>query len=57
MERQLTIEQMSEANVLLQQLVEGVQDRWNRGSKSGIGSHEAYDIVDRIHEVIHRGEK
>lgn len=33
MERQLTIEQMSEANVLLQQLVEDVQDRWKRGIK------------------------
>lgn len=57
MERQLTIEQMSEANVLLQQLVEGVQDRWKYGIKSGISSHEAYDIIDKIHEIIHRGEK
>lgn len=57
MERQLTIEQMSEANVLLQQLVEDVQDRWKCGIKSGIASHEAYDIIDKIHEVIHRGEK
>ena len=57
MKRQLTIEEMSEANTLLQKLVEGVQERWVKGSKAGIGSYEAYEIIEKIHEIITRGEE
>ena len=57
MKRQLTIEEMSEANTLLQKLVEGVQERWAKGSKAGIDSYEAYEIIEKIHEIITRGEE
>lgn len=54
MNNDLTIEQKDAANVLIQKLVSGVNDRWN--GKGGIGTTEVYQLVDRIYEVLHSGE-
>lgn len=48
--RNLTIEQMSEANKLLQKLVTGVNNRW--AGKGRMNAYEAYDLIDKIHDII-----
>lgn len=48
----LTIDQMSRANALLQKLVFGVQKRWEHGQRSGLSSIEACEIIDRIYQII-----
>lgn len=50
-DRKLTLEQISEANTLLQELVEGVRKRHE--GKGGINALQAYDLIDKIHEIIH----
>ncbi len=50
----LTIEQMSKANELLQILVDGVSKR--HAGKGGINAFEAYDLIEKIYNIIH-GEK
>lgn len=55
MNNNLSIEQISKANFLLQKLVAGVVKR--QEGKGGINSYEAYDIIEEIHEVINGNEK
>lgn len=50
--RNLTIEQMSKANKILQKLVDGVTKR--QTGKGGINAFEAYDLIDKIYEIIHQ---
>lgn len=50
--KNLSIDQMSRANTLLQRLVDGVNKRWNGGRAKGISSHEAYEIIDQIYQII-----
>ena len=54
MNSKLTLEQKDASNVLIQELVSGVSKRWN--GKGGIGAKEAYELIDRIYEILHNGE-
>lgn len=50
--RELSIEEMGEANRLLQKLVDGVSKR--QSGKGGINAFEAYDLIDKIHKIINK---
>lgn len=54
MNNNLSIEQMSKANGLLQKLVDGVNKRHE--GKGGINAFEAYEIIEKIYKIINREE-
>lgn len=55
--KNLSIDQMSRANTLLQRLVDGVNKRWNGGKAKGLSAYEAYEIIDRIYQIINEEQK
>ena len=53
--RNITVEQMSRANTLIQKLVADCERAWS-GQRNGHTSFDTYDLIDKIYEIIH-GEK
>lgn len=53
--RNITVEQMSRANALIQKLVADCERVWS-GKRNGYTSFDTYDLIDKIYEIIH-GEK
>lgn len=47
----LTNEQISSANTLLQRLVNGIVNRWNN-KPNGINSLQAYELIEQIYEIL-----
>ena len=54
-QRNITVEQMSRANTLIQKLVADCERVWS-GKCNGHTSFDTYDLIDKIYEIIH-GEK
>lgn len=50
--KNLSIDQMSRANTLLQRLVDGVNKRWNGNKSKGLSAYEVYDLIDQIYQII-----
>ena len=53
--RNITVEQMSRANTLIQKLVADCERVWS-GKRNGHTSFDTYDLIDKIHEIIHKGD-
>lgn len=50
--KNLSTDQMSRANTLLQRLVDGVNKRWNGNKSKGLSAYEVYDLIDQIYQII-----
>lgn len=50
--KNLSIDQMSRANTLLQRLVDGVNKRWNGNKSKGLSSYEVYVLISQIYKII-----
>lgn len=55
-QRNITVEQMSRANTLIQKLVADCERVWS-GKCNGHTSFDTYDLIDKIYETIHGENK
>lgn len=55
-QRNITVEQMSRANTLIQKLVANCERVWS-GKCNGHTSFDTYDLIDKIYEIIHGENK
>lgn len=55
-QRNITVEQMSRANTLIQKLVADCERVWS-GKCNGHTAFDTYDLIDKIYEIIHGENK
>ena len=53
--RNITVEQMSRANTLIQKLVADCERAWS-GKRNGHTSFDTYDKIDEIHKILHEND-
>lgn len=53
--RNITVEQMSRANALIQKLVADCERVWS-GKRNGHTAFDTYDKIDEIHKILHEND-